>query len=323
MGHHCRLLFLVPAFLLASFAGNAQQTEQKIITETSYLLYLPQGYRDDTLQKWPLVLFLHGSGESGYDINKVKANGPPRLIEAGKQYPAIVVSPQSDVPSGWDIDQVYKLLQQVKRKYRVDPDRVYVTGLSMGGFGAWAIAMKYPGEFAAIAPVCGGGDTSNAWKLRHIPVWNFHGSLDRNVPIEGSVNMVRAVSRFNDHVNFTIYPDKAHNSWDTTYNTNDTVFNWLLKQRRFAFHERTVSEESLGKLTGKYTSANDTVQIIYQNRQLKAVPGKDTVTLRPYQTNAFFLRPDRLMDIRFTIDKDTATGFYFFGDRNIYYRRER
>jgi dienelactone hydrolase len=323
MGRYYRIICLLTAFALAATTVTAQQSEQKIITETKYLLYQPPGYNEDTLKKWPLVLFLHGSGESGDDLNKVKKNGPPELIEQGKQYPALVVSPQSDVPSGWDIDQLYKLLQQVKKKHRVDPDRVYVTGLSMGGFGAWAIAMKYPQEFAAIAPICGGGDTTNAWKMRHIPIWNFHGTLDKNVPIEGSINMVKAASRFNEHVSFTIYPDKAHNSWDTTYNTNDTVFNWLLKHRRFAFHETTEKEENLVKLTGKYISTNnDTVRIIYHNRQLKALPGKDSVVLRSYQTNQFFLRPDRLMDIRFVTDRGNATGFYFFGDRNIYYRRE-
>jgi predicted peptidase len=130
---------------------------EKLVTETKYLLYLPEQYNSDTTRQWPVLLFLHGSGESGQDIEKVKLHGPPQLIESGKKFPFIVVSPQSDVPSGWDTDQLYKILQRVKRTYRVDASRIYLTGLSMGGYGTWALAMKYPDEFAAIAPVCGGG----------------------------------------------------------------------------------------------------------------------------------------------------------------------
>jgi predicted peptidase len=170
---------------------------EKLVIETKYLLYLPEQYNSDTTRQWPVLLFLHGSGESGQDIEKVKLHGPPQLIESGKKFPFIVVSPQSDVPSGWDTDQLYKILQRVKRTYRVDASRIYLTGLSMGGYGTWALAMKYPDEFAAIAPVCGGGDTANAWKLRNIPVWNFHGALDNVVPIAGSRNMVAAASRYN------------------------------------------------------------------------------------------------------------------------------
>ena len=140
-------------FCFAALVSSAQQSVQKIITETQYLLSLPEQYYEDSARRWPLLLFLHGSSESGLDIEKVKTHGPPKLIARGKKFPFINVSPQSDVPSGWDVDQLFNLLQHVKKAYRVDRDRIYLTGLSMGGFGTWALAMKYPEEFAAIAPI--------------------------------------------------------------------------------------------------------------------------------------------------------------------------
>ncbi|MBD0286133.1 MAG: prolyl oligopeptidase family serine peptidase [Flavisolibacter sp.] len=293
-----------------------------MVVETDYLLYLPDHYQDDTTKRWPLLLFLHGSGESGHDIQKVKVHGPPKLIEGGKRFPFLVVSPQSDVPSGWDVENLHKLLQVVKKTYRVDYDRIYVTGLSMGGFGTWALAMKYPDEFAAIAPVCGGGDTANAWKLRNIPVWCFHGALDNVVPVAGSENMVKATARLNPAVRFTVYPDKNHNSWDTTYNTSDSLYNWLLAQKKFRYKEVTVNPAVLKKYEGKYVGPdNDTVKIIASEKGLTAIPGKDTVLLKIAGENLFFLHPEKNMDIRFVGTGKMITSFWFMGDRKLFYRR--
>jgi dienelactone hydrolase len=309
-------------FFSLTVTGHTQQTVQKLITETQYLLYLPEAYHSDTAKKWPLLLFLHGSGESGYDINKVKTHGPPKLIEQGKAFPFIVVSPQSDVPRGWDVDQLYKLLQQVKKNYRVDAARVYCTGLSMGGFGTWKMAMKYPDEFAAIAPICGGGDTTDAWKIRNLPVWCFHGALDDVVPVSGSTNMVKATGRWNPNVRLTIYPDKNHNSWDTTYNTNDSLYNWLLSHRKFTYKEAPVNTTLLKKYEGWFAGPDgDTVHMVVQNKGLKAVNGKDTVPLLTASENLFFLRPDRNMDIRFVSENNSVSSFLFLGDRKLLYRR--
>src|SRR5437016_4539745 len=142
------VLFFIPSIIFA------QQTAQKFVEETDYLLSLPDHYLDDTTGRWPLLLFLHGSGESGHDIEKVKAHGPPQQAAHGRIFPFILVSPQSEVPSGWDIEKLYRLLHYIKKNYRVDEERIYLTGLSMGGFGTWALAVKHPEEFAAIAPVC-------------------------------------------------------------------------------------------------------------------------------------------------------------------------
>src|SRR5688572_12416699 len=119
-------------FVTFHYSSYAQQTAEKFIQETRYLLYLPENYDQDTSFKWPLVMFLHGSGESGADLQKVKVHGPPKLVEQGKKFPFILVSPQSDFGSGWNIDQLYLLLQDLKKNKRVDDKRVYLTGLSMG-----------------------------------------------------------------------------------------------------------------------------------------------------------------------------------------------
>jgi len=301
---------------------KAQQTVQKFVTETQYLLYLPDHYNDDTTKKWPLLIFLHGSGESGNDIQKVKAHGPPQLIEQKKSFPFIVISPQSDVPNGWDTDNLYKLLQQVKKTHRVDGQRIYLTGLSMGGFGTWALAMKHPEEFAAIAPICGGGDTSNAWKLRNIPVWCFHGVLDNVVPVAGSGNMVKATSRYNPNVRFTVYPDRNHNSWDTTYNSNDSLYNWLLAQTKFKYSEVKVNPSVFKKYEGTYVGPdNDTVQMILNKTALTAIPGKDTILLKAASENLFFLQAEKPMDIRFMSDKNGTVSFCFMGDRKLIYHK--
>ena len=255
-----RNLLLLLIFSGINFSIEAQQSEKKLVQETNYLLYLPKEYLNDTITRWPLLLFLHGSGESGFDIKKVKAHGPPELADKGKQFPFIIVSPQSEVPSGWDVEILYRLLKDIKNNYRVDEKRIYMTGLSMGGFGTWQFAMKYPDEFAAIAPVCGGGDTSNAWKLRNMAVWCFHGAKDDVVPPAGSENMVKAAKRFNENVKFTLYPEANHNSWDITYN-NDSLYSWFLKQSKFNYSEKPVNATLLRTYEGFYLGPDkDTVK---------------------------------------------------------------
>lgn len=317
-----KVLFFILAFSYSA-AVHGQQSAQKFVQETNYQLYLPENYNKDTTTRWPLMLFLHGSGESGYDVQKVKVNGPPKLADNGKKFPFIIVSPQSEVPSGWDVEILYRLLQYIKKNYRVNEKKVYLTGLSMGGFGTWALAMKYPDEFAAIAPICGGGDTTNAWKLRNIPVWCFHGAKDDVVPPIGSENLVKATKRFNDHVRFTLYPDANHNSWEVTYN-NDSLYSWMLAQNKFSYAEKTVKTSVLKSYEGFYTSIDkDTVQIITTETGLIAKPGHETVPLTPAGDNLFFIQPDKNMDIRFVFDKNKVIGFLFFGDRQMLYSKFR
>jgi predicted peptidase len=205
--------------------------KDQVMVPVNYLLHLPGGYRADEVTRWPLLLFLHGSGESGDDLEKVKKNGPPKLIEAGQDLPFIVVSPQA-IAFGWDAASLGALLDSVERQYRVDPDRVYVTGLSMGGYGTWAMAAAFPHRFAAIAPVCGFGMPETAASLRHLPIWAFHGALDTVVPPEGSANMVKALrAAGSKEVQFTLYDDAGHDVWTRTYD-DPKFWQWLAHQKR-------------------------------------------------------------------------------------------
>ncbi len=291
-----------------------------MITETRYLLSLPEGYHEDSLKYWPLVLFLHGSGESGQDIEKVKAHGIPELVSKGRKFPFILVSPQSDVPGGWDAETLYKLVGYIRKLYRVDGYRIYCTGLSMGGFGTWALAMKHPDLFAAIAPVCGGGDTTDAWKIRNIPAWVFHGAKDSTVPIASSMNMVNASKRFGADITFTIFPTRGHNSWDSAYH-NDSLYEWLLSHKKNGYAEKSVSV-NLQSYTGIFIGPDgDTVRITASNNQLTAFPGKDTVPLKTAGENLFFIRADRDVDIRFNMQNGMVQSFWCLGERKLLYRK--
>ncbi len=208
-----------------------QFTKQVVKTYSyKYLLYTPADYAKDPAKKWPLILFLHGSGESGSDLNKVKEHGPPMLLSKGKDLPFIVVSPQSP-GGGWLPEALNLLLDEVEQNYRVDTERVYLTGLSMGGYGTWALASETPARFAAIAPVCGGGAKRMARRLKDTPVWVFHGAKDDTVPIRESQDMVDALKAAGADVKFTIYPDADHDSWTATYN-NPELFTWFLQHKK-------------------------------------------------------------------------------------------
>jgi len=294
------LFLMCFSFLMLS---NAQQTAQKFIQETQYLLYLPEGYERDTTKQWPLMIFLHGSGESGVDLEKVKVHGPAKLIEAGKKFPFIVVSPQAPPQTGWKSDVLKALLDDLKKKLRVDRDRVYLTGLSMGGFGTWDLAEKYPDEFAAIAPICGGGDVGKVWKLRHMPVWCFHGAKDNVVPIASSQIMVDSLRKFNAGVKFTIYPELEHNSWEVTYN-NDSLYDWFLSQKKFRYDSVSVPEKILKEYEGYYTNAKrDTLQIVMENGKLIAKPGRKTIEFKASSNTNFYWNPDSVDEVQFLRDK--------------------
>jgi len=196
-----------------------------------YLVSLPDGYDAQPGKRWPLILFLHGSGERGDSLVDVSVNGLPKLIAQGRKFPAIVVSPQCPEHRWWEKPDLSQLLDNVSAKYRVDPDRICVTGLSMGGFGTWALALAEPDRFAAIAPVCGGGDPLDAARLRKVPIWAFHGGKDETVPNQLSFAMVKAVRAVGGHAHLTIFPNDGHDSWDDAYKT-EALYTWLLAQRR-------------------------------------------------------------------------------------------
>lgn len=213
--------------------GLSTLTMKRKITKTvtcNYLLYLPEGY-PKAQEKWPLMLFLHGAGERGDSLDLVKKHGPPKLADQGKKLPFIVVSPQCPSNEWWSVEVLDALLDEAVSKYRGDRDRIVVTGLSMGGFGTWNLAAAYPDRFAAIAPICGGGNPLEAYKLKNLPVWVFHGAKDRAVPLKSSQDMVDALNACGGNVRFTVYPDADHDSWTATYD-NPEFWDWMLKQKR-------------------------------------------------------------------------------------------
>lgn len=199
-----------------------------IQADYQYLLYLPS---KPSQGSFPLILFLHGSGERGDSLNLVKKNGIPSFVESKDDFPFVLVVPQCPEGEVWDADRLMALIEDVQHNYPIDENRMYVTGLSMGGFGTWDIACRYPEKFAAIAPVCGGGSWLMARKLKDMPIWAFHGAKDDVVlPIE-SERMVNAVNEEGGSAKLTIYPEANHNSWTETYD-NPELYIWFLNHKR-------------------------------------------------------------------------------------------
>ena len=207
----------------------AQSVKKTVPVDLKYLLYLPEGYGEK--ESWPLMLFLHGAGERGDDLGKVEIHGPPKLAKE-KKFPFIVVSPQCPADTWWEPVSLTALLDEVCEKYKVDEDRVYVTGLSMGGFGTWSLVAHSANRFAAVAPICGGGNAFvTAYQAKSLPIWVFHGSADKVVPVNYSEDIVAALKKSGNEAKLTIYDGVGHDSWTETYN-NPELYEWLLSHKR-------------------------------------------------------------------------------------------
>jgi predicted peptidase len=199
-----------------------------------YQVCLPAGY--DASKAMPLILFLHGSGEQGDDGAKQSSVGIGPAIKANPAAwaPFITLLPQKPKGKGWFLDYddlILAQLEKTKKEYKIDDARIYLTGLSMGGFGTWQLAAKHPGLWAAIAPICGGGNPADAPKIKDIPTWNFHGDKDSAVPIKKSQEMIDALKAAGGQPKFTIYPGVGHNSWDKAYR-EEKLWDWLLQHKK-------------------------------------------------------------------------------------------
>ena len=202
--------------------------------EMQYLLHVPPG-----TGKHPLMLFLHGRGESGDDLELVKKYGIPKIISETPEFPFITFSPQVPVGMNWVLlaDTLEALLDEALSRPDVDTSRVYLTGLSMGGYGTWHLAAQRPEVFAAIAPICGAGSRINALpericRLKHTPVWAFHGEDDDVVLLEEQQVLIDALRECSEaEVRFTVYPGVGHNSWTRTY-ANPDLYDWFLSYRK-------------------------------------------------------------------------------------------
>ena len=201
-----------------------------------YLLFLPSAYGRNGHLRWPLILFLHGAGERGNDVERLRGHGITRIVdEQAERFPFVVVSPQCPEHARWInyLEDLGALLDEITRTYAIDEQRIYLTGMSMGGQGAWALALKYPRRFAAVAPICGprlpGTDLHERMRaLADTPVWVFHGAKDQVVPLEHSMAMADALEHVGGTVRLTVYPEAGHDAWTETYN-NPALYEWFLQ----------------------------------------------------------------------------------------------
>ena len=244
-----RLLALAIALTLnaATAQDSADMQKPKKFERTvartlaaNYLLFTPKGYDPTGDKQWPLMLFLHGAGERGTDLQKVAVHGPPKLVKARPDFPFLVVSPQCPNNETWSNEVLLALLDEVIATHKVDTNRVYLTGLSMGGYGSWSLALQYPERWAAVAPICGGGNTIDALltprkkaaALKALPFWVFHGGKDPVVKLDESERMVQALKSAGvKEVKLTIYPEAQHDSWTETY-ADEKLYEWFLQHER-------------------------------------------------------------------------------------------
>ena len=196
-------------------------------------MYFPKDYEDRKNEDFPLLLFLHGGGEAGGDLENLQINGPPRMIVEGKEFPFLILAPQHpERRKFWNTRAVIQLLDHVMKENRVDSNRIYLTGLSRGGSAAWELAVQYPSKFAAMAVVCGMTPVPYAdWIDRQMPIWVFHGEQDPVISVEESENMVMKLKQMGYEVRFTKYPDVGHDAWTRAYE-NDELYSWFIKHKR-------------------------------------------------------------------------------------------
>lgn len=196
-----------------------------------YLLVYPKTRSEG--QRLPLIIFLHGSGERGDSVELVKVHGPWYFASGNDDFPFIILAPQCREGETWDPYKLDLFLDKIITRYPIDTNRIYLTGLSRGGFGTWDWAFYRPDRFAAIAPICGASNyhVLNANKLKDIPAWVFHGALDDVIPVEFSTNLVKRIKSLGGDIRFTVYPYAGHDSWTETY-MNPELYNWFLSHQK-------------------------------------------------------------------------------------------
>ena len=236
----CKILLLVfwiafPVLLIGQHetikSELVQEFNMKINVEYKYILQLPENIAKN--EKLPLIVFLHGSGERGDSVDLVKVHGPWNFIESHPDYRFAILAPQCKEGEFWDARKLSLLLDEILANYPLDSNRIYLTGLSMGGYGTWDLAMFDPVRFVAIAPVCG---TTYRQKLmanqvKDLPIWIFHGAMDETVPFQNSAKMAARLKELNADIRFTVYPLTSHNSWDEAY-AEEELYKWFLSHEK-------------------------------------------------------------------------------------------
>lgn len=232
------LLFL---FFFSAFQKTAKAEGSLKKVKYNYLLHIPEDYDKYPDRKWPVIFYLHGRHASGKNLKSVQRYGLPYYLMKGKKLDFIVVSPQCPWGKNWASDNWFDpVYDEVASKLRLDENRVYLIGMSMGGFGTWELANRMPDRFAAISPMCGGGKTEWADRLSKIPTWVFHGTADRQIPISRSEAMVKALEARHANVKFSRLKNQGHDiskAFD-----DDELYRWL---GQFSLNKKPFWEESL------------------------------------------------------------------------------
>jgi predicted peptidase len=221
-------LFLCLCFSISSYS------QAKVKAAYNYLLYLPEGYTKNQKQ-YPLVIYLHGGSQRGNDLTKLKVYGLPYLVGKGQNFDFIIASPQCPDNKYWSTENwLDSLYSELISKYRVNSKKVYLTGISMGGYGTYIVAMDFPERFAAIVPLCGGmndSDTSRVCNLSRVPIWTFHGTIDDKVSIGETERIVNGLKSCKGDVRFSRLTDKGHDI-EYLYETKPEIYKWLLKHEK-------------------------------------------------------------------------------------------
>ncbi len=225
--------------LLSSTVAKGQTPYSAGKAHLNFLLYVPADYGKSSQSKWPLILYLHGAGERGNNLDYLKTGGLPQKLENESNFPFLVLSPQSNGEyEFWSKDEMVKslfvLLEEVQSHYSIDPKRIYLTGVSVGGEGTWEIGLRYPERFAALVPVMGFYGypfevPANICDLKDVPVWAFHGAEDETVPLDAEEGLVNALKACGGNVQFTILPNSGHDIANKVYSTPD-LYTWMLSQ---------------------------------------------------------------------------------------------
>ena len=192
-----------------------------------YLYYSP-----NTDGNLPLIIYLHGAGSRGTELSQLSHIGPISELEKGRNIPARMVAPQCCGDTWFELfETLIDFAENMANESGVDKSRIYLTGVSMGAYAAWQLAMTKPDMFAALVPVCGGGMYWNAERLKNMPVWAFHGALDDVVLPEESIKMVRGINKSGGNAKITVFEKADHNAWDSAF-ALDEMWKWMLSQKR-------------------------------------------------------------------------------------------
>jgi len=196
----------------------------------NYLLYRPREYEHQ--EEWPLLIILHGASARGDSLTKLKKHTPIQYVVRDGKLPFVVAAPLCPARKKWESSLLNAFLDELLQNRSLDPDRIYLTGISMGGYGAFQFAKDYPNRLAAVAPVCGGGKPEWAETLRRLPVWAFHGAKDRVVPLRSSENLMKELKRITaNEARYTIFPNAGHDIWNQAYN-NPELYEWFLSHNK-------------------------------------------------------------------------------------------